>query len=508
MTLLLSMEVMPAIEVDAGDGAMVTGVAALASICVAVIASARIRFLTNRFGLGGVYGTHRLLGVIALASVALHIIFVLLEDPSNYYRLLPWSGNPAGMAACASTYGLMALIALAMWSRRRDYDVWRRWHLALGVTVVLGGVLHVIFLKHLVKQDPFFEWLLVVTALAVGGLLYRWVTHPMTRNSYTVAGVRDESPTVSTVTLVPKRGRHRPNQRGAHFRPGQFGWLRLTKRAGTDHPYSFSSSAHNANKVQVTVRRGGGFTENLVSSTRGRPVWIDGPHGDFSPSSTASGLVLICAGVGITPMVSILRTCADRRDGRPIRLIQIGSTPDDLLFSDEVDRMDLNLQVTRMLTRSHPEWSGPVGRIDAVLLNKVLPGDPMRRQLHFYLCGPPQMVSDTTAALLLAGIPRNRIHSEQFLMPTPKDRSRAPKHTAQPPVTGGRSPVRPVTQRRDRISSTIPLPVVRDDGRRPQEPAGPQPQLHPHRPAQPAVRPRPRHPVRARSHRQAQRRMP
>lgn len=514
MTPLLSME-MPEVHIDAGDGTTVTGFVALASLAVIVLASARIRALTSRFGLGGVYGAHRIFGVVAVVAVALHIVFALVEDMDNYIRLLPWSGNAAGMAADASTYGMCVLIALAMRSRRRDYDKWRRWHLALAVTVILGAILHVIFLNHLVRHDSFVWWLVVVSTLSIGGLLYRWVTHPLSRNSYTVLGVRAESPSVTTVTLVPKQGRHRPNKRGAHFRPGQFGWLRLTKRAGTDHPYSFSSSAHDAQKVQVTVRRGGRFTENLVHSGRGRAVWVDGPHGNFTPPDNASGLVLIAAGVGITPIMSILRSCADWKDERPIRLVQAAESPPELLFTDEVNRLAslLNLQVTRLVSRRDPNWSGLVGHIDAPLLHRILPGAPMRNLLHSYICGPPVMVSNTIAALILLGIPRNHIHDEQFLMPTPRGSIHAPKHATRQTAVSGSRPAHVAPQYGNSVSSTIPLPVVRDDRGRQEGPqtqgtgAGPQPQLHPRRAAQPAERGRPRHPVRAHGHRQGQRRV-
>src|SRR5882757_3145737 len=467
---------------------MATGLLAVVAIVVALVASARVKWLTRVFGIGSVYGMHRWLGLLALGSVGLHIVFVLDESSLNYVLLFPWSGTNASKAADVSTLALLALIGSAMWRRRRNYDLWRNWHIGLTTVIAFGVTLHVVWLDNLITDPVTKIWFIAVLALAIGARVYRWAWGPFSSGAYTIVGVNSESPTTSTVTLAPRQGRHRPNRRQARFAPGQFGWLRLTRRPSMDHPYSFSSSAQDAQQVQVTVKRGGLFTERLVSTSPGQPVWVDGPHGGFTPPANAVGLVLIAAGVGITPMMSILRTCADRRDRRPIRLIQAAESPQELLFTAEIDllKKHLNLQVTRVVTRKHLDWAGLTGHINLILLDQVLPGTPMRNLLSYFLCGPPAMVSDTSAALTLLGVPPRRVHTEQFLMPSPKGHSRAPQH-ARPPAddVGPRRP-RPQPHNRNGVgpAHTAPIPVVRPGG------AGQraQPELHPRGAAQPPVR--------------------
>lgn len=484
------------ITIDAGWGAMATGLLAVAAIVVALVASARVKWLTKTFGIGAVYGIHRTLGLVAVGTVALHILFVLDESWSNVWLLFPWSGTNASKAADVSTLALTVLIGSAMWRQRRDYDRWRRIHLILAGVVASAAALHVFWLDHLIGDPMMRAWFIAVASLALLGGLYRRVWSPLRNGTYQVVGVHAESPSVSTVTLAPRRGRHRPNKRTAHFAPGQFGWLRFNRRAASaDHPYSFSSSAHDARQVQVTVRRGGVFTERLVSSQPGRPVWIDGPHGGFTPPDSAIGLVLIAAGVGITPMMSILRTCADRRDRRPIRLIQAAESPQELLFDAEIDRLAqvLNLEVTQLVTRPHPEWRGLTGRIDLMLLHRVLPGSPMRGKLSYFICGPPSMVTDTSAALTLVGVPPRQINAERFLMPTPKGKNGA-KHSRPPTDDGGNRRLRPQPHNGGSVgrpADTAPIPLV-DQGR----PGGAEPELHHHRPTEPPVRGRPGNPVR------------
>lgn len=473
---------MPKVAIDALWGAEVSGLVAVVAIVIALVASARMKTLTRLFGLGGTYSTHRLLGVLALCAVVFHILFVLVQSWSNVDKLFIWSGSLASKAADVSTYALIALIGSAMWRQRRNYDQWRHLHLILAGVVTISAALHVFWLNHLITDPMSRAWFIAVASLALLGGLHRRVWSPLRHGPYQVVRVQPESPSVSTVTLAPRQGRHRPNKRGAHFAPGQFGWLRFHRRAASaDHPYSFSSSAHDSSQVQVTVRRGGVFTESLVASRPGRAVWIDGPHGGFTPPVNAVGLVLIAAGVGITPMMSILRTFADRRDRRPIRLIQAAESPQELLFDAEIDRLAqvLNLEITQVVTRPHAEWRGLTGHIDVMLLHRVLPGPPMRGLLAYFICGPPSMVANTTTALTMAGVPPRQINSEKFLMPSPKGHSSAPKHASP-----SDSPLRRPGSR----------PVQRDSvgGRGRAEP-----ELHDRRPTEPVVRGGVGDPVRA-----------
>jgi predicted ferric reductase len=396
-----------------------TGVVSLVAIVLALVAAARVKSLTRVFGIE-LYSVHRWLGIISVLGVVGHIVFVLLMSSSNLGKLFIWDGTLASKAADVSTY---SLIALLLWRQKQNYEQWRRWHLVLASAVALAGFIHIILLAHLIKHTSFAGSITVLGCVVVIAAFYRLTSSP-----YSVIGVHPESPTVSTVTLAPKCGKHRPTQRRKRFQPGQFGWLRLHGQPGNDHPYSFSSSANNSQEIQVTVRKTGNFTDKLTDSVPGRTIWVDGPHGSFSPPDSAPGLVLIGAGVGMTPMMSILRTCADQQDTRSIRLIQSAESPEELLYFEEVNQLPLNLEITRVITRPRPGWVGKVGRIDIALLHQVLPGRPVRENQSFFLCGPPMMVVDTECALVSLGIPAINIHTERFNMSPTKGK---PKHALE-----------------------------------------------------------------------------
>ena len=127
---------------------------------------------------------------------------------------------------------------------------------------------------------------------------------------------------------------------------------------------------------------------------------------------------MIAGGVGITPMMSMVRAAADRRDPRPHRLVVVARNHEDLLFRDELGwlREDLDLEITEVLRRPHPGWEGHTGEINVGMLAAVLGTDHEPAQLDYFLCGPPGLIHDTLEALAALGVPENRVHTEQFDM--------------------------------------------------------------------------------------------
>ncbi|MFN2496145.1 MAG: FAD-binding oxidoreductase, partial [Pseudonocardiaceae bacterium] len=230
--------------------------------------------------------------------------------------------------------------------------------------------------------------------------------------------VRPETDTVSTLVLQPHRNRHGQGFRSLEFAAGQFAWLRLEPSiTAQEHPFTIASSAHLGVWTEFTVRHTGDFTNQLGRLRPGSRVWVDGPHGAFTVDlQRTTGLVLIAGGVGITPMMSMLRTLAHRRDRRPHRLVVAARTVDDLLFRAELGRLQerLDLTIVELLRRPPRDWRGASGDVDELLLAELLPGPFRRNQLDYFICGPPAMVTDVLMALDALDVPHPRIHTEQF----------------------------------------------------------------------------------------------
>jgi 3-phenylpropionate/trans-cinnamate dioxygenase ferredoxin reductase subunit len=333
--------------------------------------------------------------------------------------LLDWALNgPPAKAASVATGALVMLVTFAALRRRLNqrYEVWRWMHVLLAVTVLVGSGLHVYLLGHMVAVRSM-EMVLLLMGLAVGAVLaHRWVWRTLLDPSteFVVAEVRRESESVTTVSLAARDG----SDAEWDFSPGQFAWLRLRRSVtGEEHPFTIASSPHLPGRVEFTIRHAGDFTRSIHRLRPGQPVWIDGPHGSFTSDVPAcEGVVMIAGGVGITPMMSMVRAAADRGDSRPHRLVVVARSHEDLLFREELGylRDELDLEVTEVLRRPHPGWEGHTGEINVGLLTAVLGGE--HQYLDYFLCGPPGLVTDALGALEALGVPAERIHTEQFDM--------------------------------------------------------------------------------------------
>jgi 3-phenylpropionate/trans-cinnamate dioxygenase ferredoxin reductase subunit len=398
----------------------VTGLLALSGLVCAAVLPSRIRSLTRAFGIEDVIDVHRFLGVASGVLVLVHVACVLAMNPAQVALLDPALNGPPAEAASVATGALVMLVVLAAARRRLNqrYEVWRWMHVLLAITVLVASGLHVYWLDHLLQQRAM-QLIFVLLALAVGAvLLHRWVWRTLLDPSteFVVTEVRRESESVTTVGLAARDG----SDAEWDFAPGQFAWLRLCRSVtGEEHPFTIASSPHLPGRIEFTIRHAGDFTRSIDRLRPGQPVWIDGPHGSFtSDVDTCQGVVMIAGGVGITPMMSMVRAAADRRDPRPHRLVVVARSHDDLLFRDELGylRGELDFEVTEVLRRPHPGWEGHTGEINIGLLTTVLGTAELARQLDYFLCGPPGLVHDTLEALEALGVPPERIHTEQFDM--------------------------------------------------------------------------------------------
>jgi 3-phenylpropionate/trans-cinnamate dioxygenase ferredoxin reductase subunit len=401
---------------------VLTGLLALSALVCAAVLPSRLRSLNRAFGIESVIDLHRFLGVVTASLVFGHLACVVAAKPANVTLLDLGSAPGRAKAATVATLALVGLAVLAVLRNqaRLSYELWKSSHIALAATALVASGLHVWLLDQLVRDaviGTMYVLFIVVLALV---LAHRWVWRPMFDPSteFVVRDIRRENPTVSTLVLAPCSRGGRPATTWA-FAPGQFAWIRLDRSVvAEEHPFTIASSAHS-DATEFTIRHAGDFTRALRRLPLGSTVWVDGPHGAFTNDvETSAGFVMIAGGVGITPMMSMLRTAAHRRDSRPYRLVVVASALQDLLFRAELAQLRcvIDLEVTEVLRRPVQGWSGPTGDIGVELLSAVLGGTHHPADVDYFICGPPALVTDALGALDLLGAVPDRIHTEQFDM--------------------------------------------------------------------------------------------
>jgi predicted ferric reductase len=392
------------------------GYAGLAMMGLQFGLTARLRFVTEPWGEDVIYHFHRQMSLIAVGLVVAHPIILFVIQPERLALLNSFTAPWRARFAALSTYSLIALVVMALWRVKLNlrYETWHVTHIVLAVLAVGAGVAHMVGWSFYLA-DPWKRALWIFFALFwIALLLYIRIIKPffMLRKPYRVAEVRRERGDSWTVAMQPD------GHAGFRFRPGQFGWLTMgsTPFKITGHPFSFSSSAAaDGGRVEMTIRNLGDFTSEIGDVPVGQRVYLDGPYGAFTIDRNPADMhVLIAGGVGITPMMSIVRTLADRADKRPVILLYGNKDWDRVTFREELDALKqrLNLTVVHVLEKPPAGWTGEKGFINAAVLERYLP--PPFADHEYYICGPDVMMDAIESALSQLGVPLSKYHSERY----------------------------------------------------------------------------------------------
>jgi predicted ferric reductase len=231
---------------------------------------------------------------------------------------------------------------------------------------------------------------------------------------YRVTSVRAERGDAWTLRLEPE------GHEGMRFLPGQFGWLSLARapwRAG-EHPFSFSSAPASSGAAEMTIKELGDFTKLISRTEVGTIAYLDGPHGSFCVDlhPEAPGFFFLAGGIGIAPIMSMLRALAERGDRRPLWLLLGNRVAERATFLEEIEALHerVDLRFTHVVQEPPEGWRGEVGLPSPELIRRVLEDAP--QGIHCYLCGPVPMSRMAQRALRDLGIPMRRVHYELFEM--------------------------------------------------------------------------------------------
>lgn len=240
-------------------------------------------------------------------------------------------------------------------------------------------------------------------ALLVGNLLaFAFAFSMRSAVKLTLESRAELTPTVQALTF---RARRR-----LAFVPGQYLELDVPHRhpdaRGTRREFSIASAPEDLPLLTVAFREVPGaksqssYKKALAQVTAGDALAVTGVWGDFIlPKKPSSAVLMVAAGIGITPFVSQLRHVRLAEHDRDIVLVYVASEASELAFRDELEASGVP---TIVFTRDEPQnlprhwrWARGV-RLDAAGLEQVVPDISAR---HVYISGPAGLIADLAPAL-------------------------------------------------------------------------------------------------------------
>jgi len=361
---------------------------------------------------------HLILGIACLTLAFLHPMFIF---GSTLRTTGSWDVNlwPEGL-------GLMALIGLwfvVISSTNRSFlllswELWQKTHfLALPV---IGLILaHLFFVSPPQRGDGLLIGWIALLGLWACTLTWLKIFRPIVYarlNRYQLKDIRIVAHKITELTVNPM-GRDRIFS----FEPGQYAFLRWPHAAVAPetHPFTIASSPVHQQILQFAIKASGDFTETLAKLKPGGIVQIDGPYGRFTLSTfgRVRSLVMVAGGIGVTPMLSILRSLA-LQDLRPaVTLIWSNRIGKDIPYREELDQIQKQwpeLSIHYILTQDQTLPAAHYGRLNQKSLQALAPD--YQSDTHVMLCGPYPMIHDLSRAFRRLGYPRRIIHHEMFAL--------------------------------------------------------------------------------------------
>jgi ferredoxin-NADP reductase/MOSC domain-containing protein YiiM len=244
---------------------------------------------------------------------------------------------------------------------------------------------------------------------------------------FIVDAVVDEAPEIRSVRLVPADGAPLPRAE-----PGQFVSVELDDGEGpVRRSWSLSSFAFDPLHYRLTVRRQAGRgSRRLHALVPGDRIRLRPPAGRFTLDMTSyRPLVLVAAGIGITPLKAMLDAQLARRNAPPVHLIYGGRDPAALAFREELAALaEAHDSVTLTMAYSRADVSGAhSGRItpDLVIdrlstLSITIDGHSHRLpwfEAAIHICGPADFCRDLREGLLAKGGNAGLVMTESFVAP-------------------------------------------------------------------------------------------
>ena len=392
-----------------------------AMLLMEFIISGRFEVVSGGLGIDRAIRFHKLTARLLTVCILVHPFLYTL--PTG--RKLPWDRYAEftlGLSGTSLLTGMLAWIALpvfVLWANfHREapykYETWRACHGIGALLIALLALVHTTSAGRYSATGALFWFWVALMGVAILTLVQVYVLRPMVqrRNPYRVVSVSPIARKTWELVVEPEHGE------ALDFQAGQFVWLNVSGSPFSlrEHPFSMSTCPEQRPRVGFAIKEVGDFTGTVGSIPVGTRAYLDGPHGNLTLAGRrATGVVFVAGGVGMAPIMSLLRQMVHDSDKRPCLLIYGNRATDQIMYRDELERIatSLNLTIHHVLSEPPSNWSEPTGQLDQRTLLRLLNAERTAGWLHI-VCGPEPMIESVEKTLKNLGVAPAQILSERF----------------------------------------------------------------------------------------------
>lgn len=384
----------------------VFGLLGIVLMSLTLVLTTRNKKIEELFGgMDKVYSIHHILGATSFVFLINHPLLFVVQSLPNlkvaFLYLFPGTDIAYNLGIFAIYFMILSFIFMVF--IKLPYHIWKITHQFLGVTFLLGAIHTLIIASDVSSYPPLRIWIGFVIGIGIISELYTlfFYQHLGPKFTYEIEKI-ERSLDIISVYLKPY------GKKNINFLPGQFVYVRFNNQSvGTEpHPFSLSSAPTDP-LVRITVKITGDYTLKLPNLKRGDKTYLFGPYGSFGQNINKEKSIWIGGGIGITPILSLLRNEKYRKEFNSTKIYYCYRTPEEGVFHDEISEL---VQDTPQIT--YFKWCTDENR--RLTAKKIIGLEDIDNINSVLCCGPPIMMESLKQQFVELGLPEEKFYNEEF----------------------------------------------------------------------------------------------